>query len=53
MAEPTKHAPPSERFGWAIKQQGAHGRVTAEPYTFQEGDLPDDEVRAYCALQLA
>ena len=43
MAAPQQ--PPSERHGWAIKQRGEGGKVSAELMTFTEAaPLGDDEV---------
>ena len=46
MAMPAPPTPPAERHGWAIKQRGEDGKVSAELMTWTEGELADDEARA-------
>jgi hypothetical protein len=53
MAMPAPPTPPAERHGWAIKQRGEAGKVSAELMTWSEGELADDEARAPFAAAAA
>ena len=53
MAMPAPPTPPAERHGWAIKQRGEGGKVSAELMTWTEGELADDEARARSSSDIA